>query len=211
MKLLLLRFALGLSLVLLAGAGGMWCRSRLAKFSDEVWRFDRDYASGTRREQGLWSLDGAIVVLLERRTFLDPILRDAEFGPAHRGPRHVLWERRSSKLMLGLPPGRSRLERMGLRVDRFDGVVIPGKMTGSKLHVTIPYWLLMALAMVAPLLSTCRYLRQRREAGRCPVCGYDLRATPERCPECGATPSSADAAAERAAGADRAAGGPLSP
>ena len=46
MKLLLLRFALGLSLVLLAGAGGMWCRSRLAKFSDEVWRFDRDYASG---------------------------------------------------------------------------------------------------------------------------------------------------------------------
>ena len=49
------------------------------------------------------------------------------------------------------------------------------------------------LLLVAPLaaLPAVRLIQVRRRARRlksnlCPACGYDLRATPARCPECGA-------------------------
>jgi hypothetical protein len=41
--------------------------------------------------------------------------------------------------------------------------------------------------------------RQRFAANRCLSCGYDLRATPERCPECG-TPASLSAVPRRKLG-----------
>ena len=42
---------------------------------------------------------------------------------------------------------------------------------------------------VAFFLSPPARRRRRTRRGLCPRCGYDLRATPDRCPECGAVPS----------------------
>ena len=45
-------------------------------------------------------------------------------------------------------------------------------------------WVPAALFAALPMAWTFRQLR-RRPVGLCPTCGYDLRATPDHCPECG--------------------------
>jgi hypothetical protein len=66
---------------------------------------------------------------------------------------------------------------------------------------SIGYGDLIIVFGVVPVLwlvhySLVRSLRvQRRQHGLCVECGYDLRATPGRCPECGAEPRGAGHAA----------------
>jgi hypothetical protein len=49
--------------------------------------------------------------------------------------------------------------------------------------VGFPFWF---LALASAFTSYRLRPRRRRHIGLCPACGYDLRATPEKCPECGA-------------------------
>jgi len=53
-----------------------------------------------------------------------------------------------------------------------------------------PLWFFAVVGCIAPTAWLLTFLRIRRRAahlraGRCPVCGYDLRASEGRCPECG--------------------------
>jgi hypothetical protein len=81
-------------------------------------------------------------------------------------------------------PAPSRANRLGF------GLVWDGSTRRAApwdvRFVMLPFWAVLgALAAI----QTGAALRPRGPLGRCSTCGYDLRATPERCPECGAAPA----------------------
>jgi hypothetical protein len=60
-----------------------------------------------------------------------------------------------------------------------------GSAASSQLrYFALPYWcpVLILTLFASPMLAR---FRRRNRPGLCHHCGYDLRATPDRCPECG--------------------------
>jgi hypothetical protein len=54
-------------------------------------------------------------------------------------------------------------------------------------RLMVPFWAVVLPLLVVPVVSGWGVVRRRQRAacGCCGKCGYDLRASPERCPECG--------------------------
>ena len=59
---------------------------------------------------------------------------------------------------------------------------------GTGAIIAFPWWLPCLAGAVLPAAWLIARQRRRRRLALtlCPACGYDLRASPDRCPECGA-------------------------
>ena len=66
------------------------------------------------------------------------------------------------------------------------GRICPGKIQS----ILIPQWFFIVCFGFLPTRAVLRWVRKRRRERNalCVNCGYDLRATPDRCPECGKVP-----------------------
>lgn len=86
-----------------------------------------------------------------------------------------------------LPPGKAEvgMELAGLGIWYAPRGVSAGGI-GVRLLVAFPWLAVVGLVASVWCLFPMIRTRYRRSHGRCEKCGYDLRATPGRCPECGA-------------------------
>jgi hypothetical protein len=109
----------------------------------------------------------------------------------------ALWRqtRGGSYSMFSIYSPKDLAKQFGMRGSReFAGFMLtrtpPDKRLGMRhYNVILPHWFVAGAALVLPSLLWIRAWwvpRRRRVRGLCEKCGYDLRASPERCPECGA-------------------------
>lgn len=92
------------------------------------------------------------------------------------GVGHMGWES---------PAPRTFLIRLGF-ASWDDGMETSFSSDGRR-YFSAPIWLGVLLFLILPGVWVMKRMRARRQvlAGKCAGCGYDLRATPVRCPECG--------------------------
>lgn len=94
------------------------------------------------------------------------------------------YERRQPFDGMMMNPGEVYFDRFGFKL------VIGDRWGDYHYSVLIPFWFLLLIeGAIAAYLLRRFALRGRGSDRSCYICGYDLRATPERCPECGRIPA----------------------
>ncbi len=120
-----------------------------------------------------------------RGTFTAGTWLKAEHNPSSLSPG---WQGLPVKSIEWINPNDERKPR---RLWRFAGFAYvepgPGGRLISHRKVYGPLWSFCIGWSILPAVWVWRWRSKagRLQTGLCPTCGYDLRATPERCPECG--------------------------
>jgi hypothetical protein len=121
-------------------------------------------------------------------------------APAGAG---VTFDRTAGYHAVTLGPAATMTERpsnwsfAGFRWANYQFTIARSAPTILMQDFTVPDWALVLPTGAPPALWLLARRRRRRRSssGYCLTCGYDLRATPDRCPECGVVPAKEEAAA----------------
>ncbi len=163
--------AVGLSVFLLVGSVILWVRSYFV--GDLIRHMGEDVIPNT--SYFIRSAAGGLSISIYEQTSRDPAIGGGRY-PA--GFSQEQWD--SSANPIFWPSGTSA-NTLGF------GANHARRAEGDEYSLVVPYYAITLALLVPPLIWLVRYRRRARVAAglRCHTCGYDMRATPERCPECG--------------------------
>jgi hypothetical protein len=175
------------------------CIATALAWTLSYWRYDRigtstfNETGQSRTGYGVGSSRSRVILQWNKTTFPSPqVFRTAQ-------EHHALLVERVGRLTIqsghrpvelsGYYRGRPRKVRYGFMWDRRVAMTGPGESAHEYRSAMVPYWFLVLLTAIVPATWAGRRLGRRLRAhrfstrGLCPACGYDLRATPGRCPE----------------------------
>lgn len=186
MKRRLFNLVAALSLLLCVATAALWVRS--------YWHFDTvrySCAVDAQNAQTFFSVNSRWGEMSLYRTRSKPVQNDSPVGlqswtvHAQVVLKHPGAVRAMSNGPLGFGYGHVHDAQL-----RSEGRAYRATWT----TIFVPSWAVTLLFTIPPLLWSVSVWRKRRRArvGLCSTCGYDLRATPDRCPECGTVPAAAN-------------------
>lgn len=206
----LLNLVHGASLLLCLTVGALWLRSELRYPEALEWRFNDPHDRESRQVMVV-SGGGAVALASSYRSYRSWDENLWAWFSTH--DREWLGDRLRYNDQLGFAPNIkwtytnypewkyfagfawARRQEYRRRVVNRAYNTVTRPVTSSLWVVAVPYWSLVLAAAALPagrMLRTRRRLRAARR-GHCPRCGYDVSATPQRCPECGDDPRAAQA------------------
>ncbi len=184
----LLNTATGLALALGVAVVVCWARSYVV--SDSIYR-SQWWIDGSEHNESAWWFfagRGRVGIGHRRQQVFQPSHTDDPFlKPASH--RDSSWNRARPAEVAGTPfAAEGFFQYLGFRYADFPHSASSPIPNNYYREWNAPFWVLLFLVAPLPIMRFGSAMRRRRARGRglCAACGYDLRATPGRCPECGA-------------------------